>query len=102
MAYTHHDRTYTPCSFLIVPKGGDPYDDTITTLIQTDWDWPGVAMAEGWQPCDQCRETDGTVDCQHRTASEMIQDARDWIDDHEGEDFPALDEYLPDPQEPTP
>lgn len=52
--------------------------------IQTDWDYPGVASTFGWTPCKECRETDGTVDCAHHTASEMISSAREWLDDHIG------------------
>lgn len=50
-------------------------------LIETDWDYPGVASTFGWVPCE-CGFTDGTVDCEHRTASEMIQEAQEWLDAH--------------------
>lgn len=49
-------------------------------LIQTDWDYPGIASSFGWCPCKKCGDTDGTVDCAHRTASEMIQEAREYLD----------------------
>lgn len=93
MAYVHFDSSYAPCGFLIVPDNGDPYADD-TVLIQTDWDYPGVASRMGLVPCD-CGATDGTVDCAHKTASDMITAAYDHISDHAGETFSELDEYLP-------
>ena len=59
-------------------------DDGRTVLIQTDWDYPGVASVFGWSPCP-CGKTDGTVDCPHRTASEMIAEASQFLDAHIGE-----------------
>ena len=53
-------------------------------LIQTDWDYPGVASSFGYQPCE-CGFTDGTVDCEHKTASEMITDASEYLDEHIGD-----------------
>ena len=53
-------------------------------LIQTDWDYPGVASSFGFVPCD-CGETDGTVDCSHKTASDMIQSAAAYLDENIGE-----------------
>ena len=55
-------------------------------LIQVDYDFPGVASTFGWVPCSKCRETDGTIDCKHRTASAMIAEAREYLDDHIGEE----------------
>ena len=55
-----------------------------TRYIQTDWDYPGVATTFGWCACD-CGFTDGTVDCEHRTASEMITEAGEYLDDHIGD-----------------
>ena len=82
-------------AFEIVPDSGDRKDGAATTYVQTDWDYPGVATSMGWQACD-CGSTDGTIDCAHRTASEMISGAFDWIEAHEGQPFKALDDYLPD------
>lgn len=45
-----------------------------TILVQLMSDMPGVASSFGWQPCP-CRKTDGTVSCEHRTASDMIAEA---------------------------
>jgi len=69
---------FPPGCYLLVADSGE------SRLIQTDWDFPGVASSFGWVPC-LCGETDGTVDCSHRTASDMIMVARQWLDDHVGE-----------------
>lgn len=53
-------------------------------LVQTDWDWPGLASSFGWIAC-KCGRTDGTVDCAHRKAGAMIADARDYLEAHDGE-----------------
>ena len=54
-------------------------------LVQTDWDFPGLASAFGWVPCRKCRFTDGTIDCAHQTAGEIIEEAREFLDEHIGE-----------------
>lgn len=54
-------------------------------FVQSDWDYPGLASMFGYVPCD-CGATDGTVDCVHKTASEMISEAYDWLADHDGEE----------------
>jgi len=59
-------------------------DDGRDLLIQVDWDYPGVASTFGWSPCP-CGQTDGTVDCPHRTASEMIGEAGEFLRDHLGD-----------------
>ncbi len=58
-------------------------DDGRELLIQTDWDFPGVAAAFGWNPCG-CGATDGTLDCAHRSAHELIAAAREFLDEHVG------------------
>jgi hypothetical protein len=105
MAYAYFDSGYAPTGFLIVPNGGDPYDDATTTLVQTDWDFPGVAQAMGWslssvpskgKPGCMHDSTDGTVDCPCGVkAGEFISAAYDYIREHNDEEFPGLDEYLP-------
>lgn len=71
-------------------------------LIQTDWDWPGVASSLGWvnKTCthDCYHHTDGTVDCPcGRTAHTMIQDAGEYLDRMTGRTFRGkLDEYFGD------
>jgi hypothetical protein len=62
-----------------------------TRLIQTDWDYPGIATTFGWVACPHCNETDGTVNCKHRTASEMIARAQGYLDEK------ALGEIVADP-----
>ena len=57
--------------------------DGKTVLIQTDYDYPGLASSFGWAPCP-CGATDGTVDCPHKTASDMIAEAGQYLDDNIG------------------
>jgi hypothetical protein len=59
-------------------------EDGQDVLIQTDYDFPGIASSFGWVSC-KCGFTDGTVDCKHKTASEMIEDAGKYLDDHIGD-----------------
>ena len=58
-------------------------DDGRDVLIQSDWEYPGAASSFGWSPCD-CGETDGTVDCAHKTSGEMISDAYDFMIENDG------------------
>ena len=60
-------------------------DETVA-LIQTDWDYPGIASNLGFVPCD-CGATDGTIDCAHHSAMDMIRAAQTFLDDHIGESF---------------
>ena len=53
-------------------------------FIQSDWEYPHLARMFGWSPCE-CRATDGTVDCDHKTASEMISEAYDHLSNSDGE-----------------
>jgi len=55
-------------------------------LIQTDWDYPGVATTFGW-PGHEHDSTDGTIDCPEcgKSAMEMINEAREWLSDHIGD-----------------
>ena len=59
-------------------------DDGQKMYVQTDYDYPGVARTFGWCPC-KCGFTDGTVNCKHRTATDMIVEARNYLDDHIGD-----------------
>jgi hypothetical protein len=56
-------------------------EDGRDILVQNDFDFPGLASTFGWSPCP-CGATDGTVDCDHRMAEEMIADARGFLTDH--------------------
>jgi len=69
-------------------------EDGRTVLVQTDWDWPGVASTFGWsirnlvpdgQACDH-NGTDGTVDCPECgiTAADFISAAGEWLRDNNG------------------
>lgn len=80
------DPAYAPCSYLICKVGGDwdTRDDERTVLVQTDWDYPGLASTFGWSPCHD--ETDGTVDCPcGKTAGELIAEASQYLNEHCGE-----------------
>jgi hypothetical protein len=76
MTITLHKTAFG--AFLLVAKDGR------NILIQTDWDYPGVASTFGWSPCS-CGATDGTVDCEHWTAHDMIVDAYEFLLAHEGD-----------------
>lgn len=65
------------------------HDDGRDLLIQSDWDYPGIAMTFGWSPCAKCRRscrgaTDGTNDCRRRGAGAHIENASEWLDAHIG------------------
>lgn len=68
-------------TFLIVAEDGRDI------LIQSDWDFPGTASTFGWEACP-CGRTDGTVDCAHRTRSEMMAEAWDFLTAHIGTTVP--------------
>ena len=51
---------------------------------QTDWDYPRLVSDFGGDVICDCGETDGTVDCPHKTASEMITAADNWLFDNDG------------------
>lgn len=53
-------------------------------LFQTDWDYPSLASNFGFVPCE-CGRTDGTINCEHKTAGEMICAAAEYLDNHIGE-----------------
>lgn len=56
-------------------------DSGASLLVQVDWDFARLASAFGWTPCI-CGDTDGMVACQHRTAIEMLSEARQYLDSH--------------------
>lgn len=59
-------------------------EDGRDLLVQSDGDYAGLASTFGWSPCS-CGATDGTVDCGHRTADEMIAEAREFLESRVGE-----------------
>ncbi len=76
------------CPGEVIDTDGD------STLVQTDYDYPGTAGMFGWstyevqrdgQRCDH-QYTDGTVDCPDCgvTAGEFIAAAGDWLYDNDG------------------
>ena len=74
-----------PCGFLIVAEDGRDI------LVELDWDQPSIASNLGYVPCKKCLDDmenhDGTVDCAHKTAGEMISGAYDFLMDHLEEPF---------------
>jgi hypothetical protein len=61
-----------------------PVRDLEPIVFQSDWDFPGLASNFGYVPC-KCGATDGTVNCTHKTATEMISAAYDFLSEHVGE-----------------
>ncbi len=71
-------------------------DDGRDRLVQTDWDYPGVASSFGWSVREVkasgrnrhcCHSgTDGTIQCSEcgLTASDFIAAAAEWLDDNDG------------------
>lgn len=51
---------------------------------QSDWDYPRLVADFGGCVTCECGETDGTVDCPHTTASDMITAADNWLFDNDG------------------
>jgi len=49
-------------------------------LVQTDWNWPSLAIHFGFTPCYQCNETNGTTNCKHNTTLTMINNAKLFLD----------------------
>jgi hypothetical protein len=64
----------------------DSEGDECVQFVQSDWDYAGLASSLGWCPCE-CGHTDGTVDCAHKTASQMLSDAFDFLSERDGETF---------------
>jgi hypothetical protein len=54
-----------------------------SVFIQADLDYPGLASTFGWSVGCDC-STDGTVDCQHKTVSEHIASAYDFLGSNTG------------------
>jgi hypothetical protein len=59
-------------------------------FVQSDWDYPGLASSFGFVPCE-CGRTDGTIDCPHKRASDMIAAAFDFLAEHDGEVIESAD-----------
>jgi hypothetical protein len=73
----------------IVSKSSSEREE-YSTLVQTDWDLPGLATSFGWQPKDDegnvLRDTDGTIPSEfsNKSAGDFISEARDYLDANEG------------------
>jgi hypothetical protein len=48
--------TYLITEMLRTHRGAQRYREGRTRLVQTDWDYPGVASALGWSPRAAARE----------------------------------------------
>ena len=59
-------------------------------FVQSDWDYAGLASSLGWCACE-CGCTDGTVNCDHRTVSEMLSEAFDYLAERDGQEFDLSD-----------
>ena len=85
------DSDYAPCCYLICKvddKGNwDTRDEKTTILSQTDFDLPGLASNLGFIPCDKCGDTDGTINCTHKTVITMIIEATKYLNNHLGQEF---------------
>lgn len=92
------DPSYAPSSYLLcrVDENGEwnTRDDENTILVQLDYDFCGIASSFGWEPCE-CGSTDGTIDCEHKTASQMIGEATEYLDDHIGTVIEDNSYYFP-------
>lgn len=53
-------------------------EDGRSILLQSDWDYPKIASLFGYVPCF-CGQTDGTIQCAHRTPGEMIDEAKSYL-----------------------
>lgn len=60
--------------------------DECVEFVQTDWNYPSLAASIGFVPCE-CGATDGTVDCVHKTATQMISAAFDYLAERDGQSF---------------
>jgi hypothetical protein len=109
-----------PCCIKLIAEDGSDM------IIQTDYDWPGIASSFGWSTrhcngkstltfrsdsnvedmCNGTPYTDGTVDCPrcNKPAREFIQEAREYIDDHDGDSIedPGYYDSMSRPEEPEP
>tara|TARA_R100001594_G_scaffold149492_1_gene207455 strand:- start:281 stop:595 length:315 start_codon:yes stop_codon:yes gene_type:complete len=90
------DSTYAPCAYLIcaLDDSGewDTRDESRTVLVQSDWDYPGIASAFGWSHPDITGGfTDGTIDGPTATAGDMITEAAEYLDSIAGDPACAVE-----------
>lgn len=89
------DPDYAPCCYLVCrvknPDAGEGHydwntrDEKNTVLIQSDWDYPGLARTFGFAPkAGWCQHphTDGTVQCPDcgMAAGDFIKQAAEFLD----------------------
>jgi hypothetical protein len=85
------EKTHTICVEPLKYGGYMIYDENDRSiLVQSDWDYPGLANSFGWSPSmagrqdcpDGCRGTDGTVKCPDcgTDAGVYIAAAADYLD----------------------
>ena len=85
------------CTLIQGPSGAPNFcfeligpDGESVEFIQSDWHYAPLASRLGWQPCE-CGMTDGTVKCAHRSVSEMLGEAFDYLAERDGDSFELLD-----------
>jgi hypothetical protein len=90
MAMLYFGRGFVPVGFLIVRDGVDPHRETPgdSVLIQSDWDYPSVASAIGFDQSRLFRDRRPTI-------GEVISAAYNFLYERHGQSFPQLDDYLP-------
>jgi hypothetical protein len=66
----------------------EPQPTGVVTLTMDRY--PGLASNFGFVPCE-CGRTDGTVDCPHKRASDMIAAAFDFLAERDGEVIESAD-----------
>jgi hypothetical protein len=59
-------------------------DGECLEFVQSDWEYPSLASRFGFVPCE-CGCTDGTVDCEHKTVSQILSEAFDFLAARDGE-----------------
>ena len=90
MARLYFERGFVPVGFLIVRDGVDPHREAPgdSVLIQSDWDYPSVASAIGFDQAQLFHNKRPTI-------GEVISAAYDFLYEYNGQSFPQLDDYLP-------
>ncbi len=48
--------------------------------------WCSIARYYGWKACEQCDDTDGSVDCAHHTEQDMLVSAGEFLSAHVGDE----------------
>ena len=56
-------------------------------FIQSDWDWAGLCIKPGLASVRDAVAPMGPLDCAHRTVSEMLSEAFDYLAERDGQTF---------------